>query len=277
MAMLLTRARASLSRSTTTFARGRRLLSSSARTDGYTEALPAQDFIAPIFMAGVYGFSWWMADEGRIKQLAEKVDINTDPNKNPTANQIFHHVWPYIAGSLGTLFDSVACKFTKTKDMDWLCTVALNDDTNAAVALSLLIPPAENSAPFVRAICERPGALRRVKEIVQIYKTLPREQHDDVVVNAAILAAKVANMADLKEEGMGVADFVWMMPSDKAHLYTQYGIEGLAALWKEDTKAFLCSGGVLRLCELVEGYPLKPKKVESSAVNQLLAHRLVNQ
>ena len=87
-----------------------------------------------------------------------------------------------------------------------VCSPPVPRQTEREVELSLLIPPAENSAPFVRAICERPGALRRVKEIVQIYKTLPREQHDDVVVNAAILAAKVANMADLKEEGMGVAD-----------------------------------------------------------------------
>ena len=247
-----------------------------ARSDGFTEALPRGDLIAPLFFAGVYGFSWLMADEGRVQGLAEKVDINTDPTKNPTPTQVFHHVWPYVAGSLATLFDSVACKFSQTKDMDWLCTVALNDDTNAAVALSLLTPPAENSPAFVRAVCERPGTLRRVKEIVHIYKTLPREQHDDVVVNACVLAAKVAGMPELREQGMRVADFVWMMPPDKAHLYTQYGIEGLAALWQEDTKAFLCSGGLLRLCELVEGYPLRPKKADSSPTNQLFAHRLVN-
>jgi len=255
----------------------RRMSSTAARTDGFTEALPKGDYVAPLFFAGVYGFSFWMADEGRIKELAEKVDINTDPSKNPTPNQVFHHVWPYIAGSLGTLFDSVACKFASTKDMDWLCTVALNDDTNAAVALSLLVPPAENSPAFVKAICERPGALRRVKEIVTIYKTLPRDQHDDVVVNACILAAKVAAMPDLREQGLSVADFVWMMPVDKAHLYTQYGIEGLSALWQQDNKAFLCSGGVMRLFELVEGPPLRPRKGESSAIIQLLAHRLVNQ
>ena len=258
-------------------ARTARHMSTAARNDGFTEALPSGDIVAPLFFAGVYGFSWWMAEEGRIKGLAEQVDINTDPSKNPTPNQIFHHVWPYIAGSLGTLFDSVACKFAATNDMDWLCTVALNDDTNAAVALSLLVPPAENSPAFVKAICERPGTLRRVKEIVTIYKTLPREQHDDVVVNACILAAKVAGMPELREQGLRVADFVWMIPADKAHLYTQYGIEGLAALWQEDTKAFLCSGGVLRLSELVEGSPLLPKKAESSAIIQLLAHRLVNQ
>ena len=84
-------------------------------------------------------------------------------------------------------------------------------------------------------------------------------------------------LPDLRDQGLAVSDFVWMMPADKAHLYTQYGVEGLAALWKADTKAFLTSGGVLRLCELVDGYPLRPKKPDSTAINQLLAHRLVNQ
>ena len=143
-------------------------------------ALPRGDFVAPIVFGAIYGFSWWMAGEGNIKALAEKVEINTDPTQNPTPTQLFHHIWPYVAGSLGTLFDSVACRFSQTGDMDWLCNVALNDDTNAAVALSVLTPPAENSPAFLRAILERAGAFRRVKEIVQIYKTLPREQHDDV-------------------------------------------------------------------------------------------------
>jgi len=247
---------------------------SGARTDGFTEALPRGDLIAPVIFTSVYGFSWLMADEGRIQSLAEQVDINTDPNKSLTPNQLFHHIWPYVAGSLGTLFDSVACKFSTTKDMEWLCTVALNDDTNAAVALSLLTPPAENSSAFVRAIFEHKGAMRRVNEIVQIYKTLPREQHDDVVVNACILAAKVAAMEDLRPQGLELADFVWMVPPDKAQLYSQYGIEGLGALWNVDRRAFLCSGGVLRLAELVDGPTLRPTKGDSSAINQLLAHRL---
>ena len=169
----------------------RRALSSTARTDGFHEALPRGDFVAPIVFGAIYGFSWWMAGEGNIKGLAEKVEINTDPTQNPTPTQLFHHIWPYVAGSLGTLFDSVACRFSQTGDMDWLCNVALNDDTNAAVALSVLTPPAENSPAFLRAILERPGAFRRVKEIVQIYKTLPREQHDDVRA-AALPAARVA-------------------------------------------------------------------------------------
>jgi hypothetical protein len=48
-------------------------------------------------------------------------------------------------------------------------------------------------------------------------------------------------MPDLKEQGLKLADFVWMMPYEKATLYTQYGVEGLAALWKEDTKTFWCA------------------------------------
>jgi len=252
----------------------RRALSSTARTDGFHEALPRGDFVAPIVFGAIYGFSWWMAGEGNIKGLAEKVEINTDPTQNPTPTQLFHHIWPYVAGSLGTLFDSVACRFSQTGDMDWLCNVALNDDTNAAVALSVLTPPAENSPAFLRAILERPGAFRRVKEIVQIYKTLPREQHDDVVVNAAILCAKAAAVPSLREETLPLSDFVWMMPADKAHIYTQYGVEGLGALWHVEKRAFLCSGGVLRIHELLDGPTLRPHKPDSSAIIQLMAHRL---
>ena len=250
-------------------------VSTEVRTDGFNEALPRRDIVAPLFCAGVYAFSWYAADEGRIQKLAEQVEVNTDPNKNPTPYQVFCHLWPYVAGTLGMLFESVACKFSQTKDMVWLCTTALNDDTNAAVALSLLTPPAEFSAAFTRAICEQPGALPRIKEIVQIYKTLPREQHDDVVVNACVVCAKVAALPELKGEGLSVADFSWMMPEgDKAHLYAQYGLEGVAMLWKEDTRALLATGGVLRTFELLDGAPLRPNKPESSMVNQLLAHRL---
>jgi hypothetical protein len=187
-------------------------------------------------------------------------------------------LWPYVAGTLGMLFESVACKFSQTKDMEWLCTTALNDDVNAAVALSLLTPPAEFSPAFTRAICDRKGALRRVNEIVQIYKTLPRDQHDDVVVNACVVMAKVAALPELKAEGLAVADFSWMMPAgEKAPLYAQYGLEGLQMLWQSDTRSLLSSGGVLRTYELLEGSPLRPSKLESSVINQLLAHRLFNQ
>jgi hypothetical protein len=254
----------------------RRMCAGGARTDGFNEALPRRDLVAPLLCAGVYGFSWWAADEGRIRALAEQADINTDPNANPTMNQVFHHLWPYVAGTLGMLFESVACKFASTGDMDWLCGKALHDDTNAAVALSLLVPPAEYSPAFARAICERPGALRRVNEIVQIYKTLPREQHDDVVVNAAILLAKVAALDELRAQGVGMGDFVWMMPEDKAHMYTQYGIEGVAALWRADARTAMVSGAVARTFELLDGPPLRPKKVDSSLINQLVAHRLFN-
>lgn len=250
----------------------------SKRTDGFDEALPRRDIIAPLFFAGVYAGSWVAADEGRIQSLAEKVDVNTDPTKNPTPTQLFHHLWPYVAGTLGMLFESVACKFSQTKDMEWLCTTALNDDVNAAVALSLLTPPAEFSPAFTRAICDRKGALRRVNEIVQIYKTLPRDQHDDVVVNACVVMAKVAALPELKAEGLAVADFSWMMPAgEKAPLYAQYGLEGLQMLWQSDTRGLLASGGVLRTYELLEGSPLRPSKLESSVINQLLAHRLFNQ
>ena len=219
-----------------------RQLATDARTDGFNEALPRGDLVVPVICTAMYGFSWWAADEGRIQALAETVEVNTDPNANPTPKQMFHHFWPYAAGTLGMLFESVACKFSKTADMKWLCTTALNDDTNAAIALSILTPPAEFSPAFVRAICDYPGALQRIKDIIHIYKTLPREQHDDVVVNACVVAAKVAAMPDLKAQGLGLGDFVWMLPGDKAHLYAQYGLEGIAALWKDVRRRALCGG-----------------------------------
>jgi hypothetical protein len=48
-------------------------------------------------------------------------------------------------------------------------------------------------------------------------------------------------------------------------------------LWQSDTRGLLSSGGVLRTYELLEGSPLRPSKLESSVINQLLAHRLFNQ
>lgn len=153
----------------------RRLQSSAPRDDGFNEALPRRDFIAPLFCAGVYGFAWWMAGEGRVQHLAQKVDVNTDPNAWPTANQVFHHLWPFAAGTLGMFFESVACKFAQTTDMNWLCKHALQDDTKAAVALCIITTPAEHNPAFVRAIFER-GTMPRIKEIIQIYKTLRREE-----------------------------------------------------------------------------------------------------
>ena len=63
---------------------------------------------------------------------------------------------------------------------------------------------------------------------------------------------------------------------DKAHLYTQYGLEGVSNIWKDDFQSFLCSGGIVRASELVEGGPLMPKKIDSSIINQLIAHRFLN-
>lgn len=245
------------------------------RSDGFTQALPKRDIVAPLIIASIYGGAWMMTEEGRIEELASKIDVNTDPLANPTPNQVFHHLWPFVAGTVVMLFDSISCKFSQTKDMDWLCTKALNDDVAAAVALSLLTPAAEHSPALTRAICDR-GSLPRIKEIVAIYKTLPREQHDDVVVNACILAAKVAALPERRDEGLSMAEFAWMMPPEKAHDYTPYGIEGLGALWKADTRGFLQEGGVARLAELVAGPPLRPSKPGSGLLTQMLAERMLS-
>ena len=52
------------------------------------------------------------------------------------------------------------------------------------------------------------------------------------------------------------------------------GVEGLGALWHVEKRAFLCSGGVLRIHELLDGPTLRPHKPDSSAIIQLMAHRL---
>ena len=160
------------------------------RTDGFNEALPRGDVVAPIVFGGLFAGAWYMAEEGRIKPLIEEIEPSTDPNAWPTPKQMFGHVWPFVASTLGMIFESVACKFSQTTDMAWLCTDAMNDDMKAAVALCLLVAPAEHSAAFVRTVNEH-GTLRRIKEVVQIYKTLPREQHDDVMTNACVITAKV--------------------------------------------------------------------------------------
>ena len=160
------------------------------RTDGFNEALPRGDVVAPIVFGGLFAGAWYMAEEGRIKPLIDEIEPSTDPNAWPTPKQMFGHIWPFVASTLGMIFESVACKFSQTTDMAWLCTDAMNDDMKAAVALCLLVAPAEHSAAFVRTVNEH-GTLRRIKEVVQIYKTLPREQHDDVMTNACVITAKV--------------------------------------------------------------------------------------
>jgi hypothetical protein len=252
----------------------RRLSSSALRNDGFNEALPRGDVVAPIIFGSFFAGAWYMADEGRIKPMIEEIEPNTDPNAWPTPKQMFGHIWPFIASTLGMIFESVACKFTQTSDMKWLCTTAMNDDMKAAVALCLLVAPAEHSSAFVHAINEH-GTLRRIKEVVQIYKTLPRDQHDDVMTNACVITAKVAAMPALRDDSLGADDFVWMMPEDKAYLYTACGIEGLAHTWQDNPKVMLRAGGATRLAELVAGVPLNYKKKENSVANQELARRLL--
>ena len=151
----------------------------------------------------------------QVKELSEAVEVNTDANAWPTPNQIFHHLWPFFAGTLGMMFESVACKFSKTDDFKWLCTEAMNDDTKAAVALCLLVAPAEHSPAFVRAVCAH-GTMPRIKEIVQIYKTLPRDQHDDLLVVRAARLRRDDNPDDNPPPSR-VA-----LPTPRAHCRSSY-------------------------------------------------------
>ena len=233
-----------------------------------------------------------MADEGKLKPLVEAVEMNTDPNAWPTPKQLFSHFWPFVASTLGMLFESVACKFARTDDMRWLCVDAMNDDIKATVALGLLVAPAERSPAFLRAVCDH-GTMRRTREIVQIYKTLPRDQHDDVLVNACIVLANVAKLSEpeLRAQTLPVDDFVWMIPADKGHMYTTYALEGLAHTWRDDpgavagefgqpapsdgVAALLKSGGLARVAQYMDGPPLRPKQGGDAAIlNQEVARRL---
>ena len=199
--------------------------------------------------------------------------MNTDPNAWPTPKQLFSHFWPFVASTLGMLFESVACKFARTDDMRWLCVDAMNDDIKATVALGLLVAPAERSPAFLRAVCDH-GTMRRTREIVQIYKTLPRDQHDDVLVNACIVLANVAKLSEpeLRSQTLPVDDFVWMIPADKGHMYTTCALEGLAHTWRDDglvagefgqpapsdgVAALLKSGGLARVAQYMDGPPLR--------------------
>jgi hypothetical protein len=80
---------------------------------------------------------------------------------------------------------------------------------------------------------------------------------------------------ELRADGLGAEDFVWMMPEDQAHLYTASGIEGLAHTWQADPKAMLRAGGATRLAELAAGVPFRYPKKENSVANQELARRVL--
>merc|ERR1719424_1828146 len=200
---------------------------------------------------------WYMAEEGKIKALVDSsnIDPNPDPNAWPTPKQFFCLAWPWVAGTVAMLFDSVAAKFATTSDMKFLCTTALNDDIKATTALCILAAPAEHSVPFVRAIAET-GALARIREIVAIYKTLPREQHDETLTNACVIASKVAADPELRSQGLPIGDFLWMMPAGPPQLYTTYGAEGVAHLWMSHPAEMLAGGGVGNAAGLAEGVSL---------------------
>jgi len=227
--------------------RARRLaavMATASARSGFAQALPRRDVVFPLVTCGILaGGLYYLAEEGKVKALVAGIEMNTDPNAWPTPKQFFSVTWPWVAGTVMMLFDSVACKFASTSDFKFLCTDALNDDINATVSLCILAAPAEHSAPFVNAIAET-GALARVNEIVQIYKTLPRDQHDETLTNACVIASKAAADPNLREKALPIADFLWMMPSGAPQLYAPYGAEGVAHLWMDAPEELLAGGGV---------------------------------
>jgi len=214
-----------------------------------------------------------LAEEGKVKALVDGIEMNTDPNAWPTPKQFFSVTWPWVAGTVMMLFDSVACKFASTSDFKYLCTGALNDDLKATVSLCILAAPAEHSAPFVKAISET-GALARINEIVHIYKSLPRDQHDETLTNACVIAAKAAADPSLRAQALPLQDFLWMMPSGSPQLYTAYGAEGVAHLWMDSSEALLAGNGVGLAAEHAAG-SLAPSNYFNFVTIEL-ASRLLN-
>lgn len=67
----------------------------------------------------------------------------------------------------------------------FLCTEALDADYMAPTAIALLSFPVDHP-PFVEALWAQ-GAVTKVSHILSIYRTLPLDQHDDVLTNAALI------------------------------------------------------------------------------------------
>eukprot|EP00965_Chrysotila_dentata_P104732 3459259-Pleurochrysis_carterae.AAC.1 len=62
-----------------------------------------------------------------------------------------------------------------------------------------------------------------------------------------MIANKVAAQPDLRQHGLSVSDFAWMIPDTKAYSYAPYGVEGLAHLWQACAHALAdrTCGGIL--------------------------------
>ena len=87
--------------------RGRRTMCAGpVRTDGFNEALPRNDYVAPIFFAGIYAFSWFAADEGHVKALQSRW-TSTRTRSERDAEPIFP---PHMAVHRRLARDALRCR-----------------------------------------------------------------------------------------------------------------------------------------------------------------------
>ena len=56
-----------------------RKMATAARTDGFNEALPIRDAVAPALIAGIYGFAWYYAGEGKVRLRLEPSTTSLAP------------------------------------------------------------------------------------------------------------------------------------------------------------------------------------------------------
>lgn len=213
----------------------RRALATPAASDGFQQALPGRGYIAPFVALGAFGAGWWMTTDDRISGLTKDYDAKMkemDPAKRdapfPPPVVVINLMWPIATGLLTSLFESIAARLALSSDMKFLCGPALDSDFMAPTSIALLSFPADH-ASFVTALWEQ-GAVDRVWQILHMYKGAPKEQHDEFLTNACLIASKAAGSP--KGKDLDASIFVWMIVKERNAPTVPAGIEGLAHLWE---------------------------------------------
>lgn len=220
----------------------RKLSASTARTDGFNAGLPGRSVAVPVVALGLYGLGWAVTEDGRITQMTKDFETTMktmDPEKLnatiPSPNVVWNLCWPIATGLLTSLFESIAARLAMSSDMAFLCDTALDADFMAPTSIALLSFPADHPA-FVQALWQHRG-VDKIWNIINVYRTLPPEQHDDVLTNACIIASKAA--ASPRGKSLDAAPFVWMVTKESCGPCAPAGIEGLAHVWQRQRLAVL--------------------------------------
>lgn len=153
------------------------------------ESLAARLALAPdMRYAAATGAVWWASRarraEGRVRALGMWRGQRGREERTPAA------LAPRSAPALSTHLrpSSVIRHPSSVHPSSFLCTEALDADYMAPTAIALLSFPVDH-APFVESLWAQ-GAVDKVAHILAIYKTLPPDQHDDVLTNAALIGAR---------------------------------------------------------------------------------------